>query len=374
MLFERFVPGPEVTVDGFLKDGRNHVIAVTDRVHFPDAPGIAKQHVYPSAHPASVDAAAATATRALEALGVESGPTYVQLILGPDGPCVIEVAARLGGGHDSELLRLTVGVDLAAAAVRAALGWEVAAADLEPHPNGAGVVEFLRAPEGELVATQGPPEAHFYHPRGPHLRAAGGRRRPGRVRARDRRRPEGSGVPSRSCRGSHQFRGEMTGEPDPQLAIDGGQPVRATPLDFSPPLIGDEEVESVVATLRSGWLTSGPRVAELEERFAAYAEVPYAIATSSCTAALHLALIAADVGAGDEVVTTSFTWPATINAILHAGATPVFADVDPSTLNLDPDAIERGHHRPHPRDPAGALRRRPLRHGRDRADRSRRTA
>ena len=79
---------------------------------------------------------------------MESGPTYVQLILGPDGPCVIEVAARLGGGHDSELLRHTVGVDLAAAAVRAALGWEVAAADLEPHPNGAGVVEFLRRPRG----------------------------------------------------------------------------------------------------------------------------------------------------------------------------------------------------------------------------------
>ena len=133
----------------------------------------------------------------------------------------------------------------------------------------------------------------------------------------------------------------MTAEHDPQLAIDGGTPVRATPLDFSPPLIGDEEVDSVVATLRSGWLTSGPRVAELEQRFAAYAEVPYAIATSSCTAALHLALIAADVGAGDEVVTTSFTWPATVNAILHAGAQPVFADVDRATLNIDPEAIER---------------------------------
>jgi biotin carboxylase len=166
VLYERFVPGPEVTVDGFLKDGRNHVVAVTDRVHFADAPGIAQQHVYPSAYPDSVEAAAETASRALDALGVESGPTYVQLILGPDGPCVIEVAARLGGGHDSELLRRTVGVDLAAAAVRAALGWEVLSADLQPHPNGAGVVEFLRAPEGELVATEGPPEAHFYHPRG----------------------------------------------------------------------------------------------------------------------------------------------------------------------------------------------------------------
>ncbi len=341
VLYERFVPGPEVTVDGFLKDGRNHVVAVTDRVHFADAPGIAQQHVYPSAYPDSVEAAAETAGRALDALGVESGPTYVQLILGPDGPCVIEVAARLGGGHDSELLRRTVGVDLAAAAVRAALGWEVFSADLQPHPNGAGVVEFLRAPEGELVATEGPPEAHFYHPRGhtygPLVAAAS---RAGYVLETGADRREAIDR-AEAAVGAHQFRGDMTAEHDPQLAIDGGRPIRATPLDFSPPLIGDEEVASVVATLRSGWLTSGPRVAELEQRFAAYAEVPYVIATSSCTAALHLALIAADVGAGDEVVTTSFTWPATVNAILHAGAEPVFADVDRATLNIDPGAIER---------------------------------
>ena len=166
VLFEAFVPGPEVTVDGFMKDGKNHIVAVTDRVHFHDAPGIAKEHVYPSAYPESTQAAAETATAALHALGVESGPTYVQLILGPDGPCVIEVAARLGGGHDSELLKHTVGVDLATAAVRAALGWEVADADLMPHPNGAGVIEFLRAPEGELVAADGPANAHFYHSQG----------------------------------------------------------------------------------------------------------------------------------------------------------------------------------------------------------------
>ncbi len=163
VLIEAFVPGPEVTVDGFMKDGRNHIVAVTDRVHFDGAPGIARQHVFPSQHPEHIEAAAQEATAALHALGVESGPTYVQLILGPDGPSIVEVAARLGGGHDSELLRRTVGVDLAAAAVRAALGEDVPAADLEPHPDGAGVVEFLRAPEGELVAASGPPSAHFYH-------------------------------------------------------------------------------------------------------------------------------------------------------------------------------------------------------------------
>jgi dTDP-4-amino-4,6-dideoxygalactose transaminase len=123
-------------------------------------------------------------------------------------------------------------------------------------------------------------------------------------------------------------------------AIDGGRPVRDTLLEFAPPLLGDEEIESVVATLRSGWLTSGPRVKELEARFAEYTGAPHAIATSSCTTAIHLSLVAAGVGPGDEVVTSSFTWPATTNAIVHTGATPVFADVDPSSLNIDPDTFE----------------------------------
>lgn len=123
-------------------------------------------------------------------------------------------------------------------------------------------------------------------------------------------------------------------------AIDGGTPVRATLLQFSPPTIGAEEIASVTETLNSGWLTSGPRAKELEDRFAAYCGAAHAIATSSCTAALHLALVAAGIGEGDEVVTPSFTWPATVNAILHTGATPVFADVDPGSLNLAPAALE----------------------------------
>jgi dTDP-4-amino-4,6-dideoxygalactose transaminase len=131
----------------------------------------------------------------------------------------------------------------------------------------------------------------------------------------------------------------MSGPATERLAIDGGAPVRTAMLEFSPPVIGDEEVESVVATLRSGWLTSGPRTAELEERFARRTGVAHAIATSSCTEALHLSLVAAGIGAGDEVVTSSFTWPATVNAVLHTGATPVFADVDAGTLDVDPDMV-----------------------------------
>jgi dTDP-4-amino-4,6-dideoxygalactose transaminase len=131
----------------------------------------------------------------------------------------------------------------------------------------------------------------------------------------------------------------MSTLPRPALAIDGGPPVRRELLDFAPPVLGQAEIDNVVETLRSGWLTSGPRVAELEARFAEWIGAPHAVATSSCTTALQLTLLAAGIGPGDEVITTSFTWPATVNAILHSGARPVFAEVDPATLNVDPAAV-----------------------------------
>jgi dTDP-4-amino-4,6-dideoxygalactose transaminase len=114
------------------------------------------------------------------------------------------------------------------------------------------------------------------------------------------------------------------------------RPRRATFLGFQPPAIGEEEVEAVAESLRSGWLTAGPRTAELEERFAEYLAARHVLALSSGTAALHLALLALGVGPGDEVLTSPITWPATANVIVHAGATPVFADVRDSDLNLDP--------------------------------------
>jgi biotin carboxylase len=172
-LFEAFVPGPEVTVNAFSTGGRFHPVTVTARDHFAAAPGVAQRHVYPS----GLDDAAAIATArdAVAALGVTEGPSYVQLILSPAGPVIMEVAARLGGGHDSEICRLAVGVDLADAAVRAAVGRPVEEAALEPHPVGACVIEFLEAPVGTLVSTDGPPEATFYHAPGhryPPLRTA----------------------------------------------------------------------------------------------------------------------------------------------------------------------------------------------------------
>lgn len=110
---------------------------------------------------------------------------------------------------------------------------------------------------------------------------------------------------------------------------------RGTFLSFAPPAITEEEIEAVSETLRSGWLTTGPRTAELEARMRDYLEAKHVLAVSSCTAALHLSLVALGVGPGDEVITTSITWPATANVIVHCGATPVFADVRDDTLNID---------------------------------------
>lgn len=110
-------------------------------------------------------------------------------------------------------------------------------------------------------------------------------------------------------------------------------------LIFGAPYIGDEEIEEVIATLRSGWLGTGPRAAEFEAEFAAYKKAPDAAAVNSGTAALHLALRAAGIGPGDEVITTALTFCATVNAIIMTGATPVLADVDPETMNLSPASV-----------------------------------
>ena len=111
-------------------------------------------------------------------------------------------------------------------------------------------------------------------------------------------------------------------------------------LSFQPPAVGEEEIEAVARTIRSGWLTTGPNAAELERRFAAYVGAKHALAVSSGTAAMHLTLVALGIGPGDEVITTPITWPATANVVVHAGATPVFVDVRESDLNIDPEGAK----------------------------------
>lgn len=112
-------------------------------------------------------------------------------------------------------------------------------------------------------------------------------------------------------------------------------------LPYCQPSIGEEEIREVVDTLKSGWLTTGPRVKKFEQLLAEYTGAKYAIALNSCTAALHLSLVALGIGKGDEVVTTPFTFPATGNVIVHVGAKPVLVDIKPDTYNIDPEDVNK---------------------------------
>jgi dTDP-4-amino-4,6-dideoxygalactose transaminase len=128
-----------------------------------------------------------------------------------------------------------------------------------------------------------------------------------------------------------------------KIALEGGKPVRARGdfLVFGAPPIGEAEIAEVTDSLRKRWLGTGPKVARFERDFAAYKGEGNAVAVNSCTAALHLSMLALGIGPGDEVITTPLTFCATVNSILHAGATPVLADVESGTLNISPAQVAR---------------------------------
>ena len=153
-IVEELVDGPEVTVNAFSVRGDFHPLTVTDRLTAePPAFGVALAHVWPSE---AGGQAAEVARAAVEALGIQDGPTYTQLRIGPEGPQVIEVAARLGGGHDAELARAALGVDLNGLALQAALGESIWSAALHAVPQvGGAVVRFLVPPEGVLQEVEG---------------------------------------------------------------------------------------------------------------------------------------------------------------------------------------------------------------------------
>jgi perosamine synthetase len=123
------------------------------------------------------------------------------------------------------------------------------------------------------------------------------------------------------------------------LAIDGGRPTRAAMLPYGRQSIDEGDIEAVVAALRSGWLTTGPAVADFEAAFAKATGAAEAVAVANGTAALHAAAFGAGIGAGDEVITTPMTFAATANCVRYQGGTVVFADVQPDTLNLDPRQV-----------------------------------
>jgi len=123
--------------------------------------------------------------------------------------------------------------------------------------------------------------------------------------------------------------------------IDGGYPVRDGKLEFSPPYINKREIEAVSKVLESGWITRGPVCEEFEKRLLEYTGAPFCLVLNSATAGLFLALKTYGIGKGDEVITTPYTFAATANSILHCGATPVFADIDPESFCISPEEIEK---------------------------------
>lgn len=150
------------------------------------------------------------------------------------------------------------------------------------------------------------------------------------------------------------------------LAIEGGTPVRTSPLSYGGQWVTDADVAAVAEALRSPWLTGGSRVEEFEQALAGYVGAAHAVAVSSGTAALHVGAVGAGIGPGDEVITTPMTFVASANSVLFQGGLPVFVDVDPITLNLDPAAVDAAvtrrtravlavHYAGHPCD-LGALR------------------
>ena len=124
-------------------------------------------------------------------------------------------------------------------------------------------------------------------------------------------------------------------------AIEGGKVTRNNFLPFARPSIKQEDIEEVVDTLNSDWLTTGPKTHLFEEEFAKYIGCKYAVAVNSCTAALHISLAALGIGKGDEVITTPYTFISTVNVTLQQGAVPVFVDIKPCLLYTSPSPRDR---------------------------------
>ncbi len=347
-LVEKLVAGPELTVNAFSLDGEFVPLTVTDRVIAePPAFGVALAHVWPSELAAGDRrggdrrrARGSRGARDRERTDVHAGARRAETApWSASSPRGSEAATTPSSAWPRS------DVDLNGLALAAALGDEIPRDALVPDETvGGACIRFLVAPEGELEAVDGVERGRGRRRRRLGARLPRARRgdRAAAARIRPRRAPcspsaRAARTPSPGVSeppGAYAFGSSMSTPPSSRSSTR-----RETFLGFQPPAIGEEEIAAVTETLRSGWLTTGPSAAELERRFAEYAGATHALAVASGTAAMHLALVALGIGPGDEVITTPITWPATANVVVHAGATPVFADVRPADLNIDPDHV-----------------------------------
>ena len=264
-------------------------LTVTDRlIAEPPAFGVALAHVWPSEHDAA-GAVEVAPSGASPRSGSRRGRRYTQVRLGPDGPRVVEVAARLGGGHDAELCRAALGVDLNALALAAALGEAVRDLATVCCKASAGRRGVRRLPRRRPRASSGPSRGSTRRARSRACSRCASTGGPATSSGRCGAAPTARARSSRRERAARRRSRALAARRRAYASRSMSAPSGTRRLGFQPPAIGEEEIAAVAETLRSGWLTTGPRAAELEERMPAYLEAEHVLAVASGTAAMHLA-------------------------------------------------------------------------------------
>ncbi len=349
LLIEDWMDGPEVSVEGICGNGHVHVLQVTDKLVFPGPFPVEAGHIQPSRLSPAIVARVRSVTEAgARALGLSDCAFHAELKITRDGPKIVEIGARLGGDRiATHLTPLSTGVNLLRAAILTALGREF---DITPTRAGGAAIRYFHAGGlGTLDAVEGL-DGVASLPGLELLYAASERDGPlrpgfgvGEIRSSLDRYGHvifSGGDAAQAAERAERAAALVKFRFRPSISRTHHHMNDRPFLPFALPELGDDELSAVLATLQSGWLTTGKATAAFEGEFRRYAGAAHSLAVNSCTAGLHLALAALGIGPGDEVITTPLTFCATVNVILQVGARPVLADIGPD-LNLDPAAIER---------------------------------